>query len=384
MENGRRYADRRLWLVLLALLLTLAACSGGPAAASGKAVRIVPTATPKAFPNAAQLDAYIRQPNNTRALNGTVLVAHNGMVFSSGYGLADRKAHIANTPQTIFRIGSNSKQFTALAILLLQERGKLHVQDHLCLYISNCPQAWQPITLYQLLIHSSGIPNYTDFPDFVATWTQPVTPEQLIERFKDRPLDFPPGTKWSYSNSGYILLGYVIERVSGESYATFLRQNIFEPLRMDHSGYDNNDLHKAGHATGYYQDDTLPNLYDMSVVYAAGALYSTVEDLYVWDQALTAHRLLSPQSLDEMFTPHIACPSHGCALSSDQGYGYGWFIAQEPEGKLIYHLGRIDGYVTYNGFYPASNLYVIVLSNIEGTDVLKMGTTLAGMVAHEH
>lgn len=372
---------RRGLFVLLLLLLILSSCSTSSTSKTS-ATATVPIATPapKPLPDATQIDAYLSHLAATGALTGSVLVAHDGSVFSKGYGPADRDAHILNTVQTMFRIGSVTKQFTAMAILILQERGKLHVQDKLCMYIANCPQDWRPITLYDLLIHASGIPNYTDFSDFVATWNQPTTPTQLIARFKNRPLDFSPGAKWSYSNSGYILLGYIIERVSGESYATFLQKNIFTPLKMTHTGYDDSQPHLPTHATGYYAGYVKPEFYDMSVFYATGALYSDVEDLYTWDQALAQHRLVSQQSLDAMFAPHIPCPPHGCALSTDLGYGYAWFVAKQPEGRLIYHLGRIDGYLSYNGFYPASNVDVVVLSNLEGTNVLKIGTTLAGMV----
>ena len=371
----------RQWLRLLSallLVLTLCACATGSTSKNPTAIT-TPTATLKPLSNAAQIDTYLSHLAATGALTGSVLVARDERVFSKGYGPADRDAHIANKAQTLFRIGSVTKQFTAMAILILQERGKLHVQDALCQYTANCPRAWHAITLYELLIHTSGIPDYTNFADFVATWNQPTTPIALIARFKDRPLDFPPGKKWSYSNSGYILLGYIIERVSGESYAAFLQQNIFGPLKMNHTGYDDSHPHLPEHATGYYASYIRPEFYDMSVFYAAGALYSNVQDLYTWDLALTHHTLVSQQSLDAMFAPHIPCPLHGCALASDLGYGYGWFIAREPRGRLIYHLGRVDGYFSFNGFYPTSNIYIVILSNLEGTNVLKIATTLAAM-----
>ena len=373
---------RRTFLLLMLFILLLPACttaSTGKISVATTAAPII-TPTPKPLSEAAQVDAYLSHLAATGALTGSVLVAHNGSVFSKGYGPADRDAHIMNTVQTMFRIGSVTKQFTAMAILILQERGKLHVQDALCMYIANCPQDWRSITLYDLLIHASGIPDYTNFADFVATWNQPATPAQLLARFKDSPLKFSPGKKWSYSNSGYVLLGYIIERVSGESYATFLQKNIFTPLKMNHTGYDDSQPHLPTHAIGYYANYVRPEFYDLSVFYAAGALYSNAEDLYTWDQALARHTLVSQQSLDAMFAPHIPCPPHGCALSTDLGYGYGWFIAKEPEGRLIYHLGRVDGYLSFNGFYPASKITVVVLSNLEGTNVLKIATTLADMV----
>ena len=166
-------------------------------------------------------------------------------------------------------------------------------------------------------------------------------------------------------------------------YATFLRQNIFDPLKMDNTGYDSTYPPLPEHATGYYKGYIKPDPYDPSVLYAAGALYSTVQDLNIWDQSLMMHALVSQQTLNAMFTPHIPCPPPGpggCLLPTDLGYGYGWFIAAEPQGKLIYHVGHIDGFFTYNGFYPKSNLVVVVLSNLETTNVLKIGRMLASMV----
>ena len=380
----------RRWLTCLPLIcLLLAACQSTNMGKTTTLSKPTPTAfnflpPSKPFPNAASIDSYLQHLMAAGTLNGSVLIAEPSMLFHKGYGVADKNTDIANTTETRFRIGSVTKQFTAMAILMLQESGKLHVQDSLCLYIPNCPADWQPITLFHLLTHSSGIPDYTNFPDFVATWTLPTTPEQLIARFKNQPLDFPPGSRFRYSNSGYVLLGYIIERVSGEAYATFLQQHIFTPLHMYNTGYDTTNPTLPQHATGYYAGYVQPEAYDISVLYAAGALYSSVDDLYVWDRALAHHTLISQQSLKAMFSVHIPCPASGpggCLLHTDQGYGFGWFIAAEPEGQLIYHVGHIDGFFAYNGFYLNRNLDVVVLSNLETTDVLKIGRMLASMVS---
>jgi CubicO group peptidase (beta-lactamase class C family) len=303
--------------LLLVIIVVLAGCGAGSVEKPGTAwvatpvASLAPLSSLKPFPNAASLHSYLSHLVVTGVLSGSVLVEQNGMLFDRGYGLADIVAHIPNTPQTRFRIGSITKQFTAMAILMLQDRGKLHVQDHICRYIPACPSDWQPITIAELLTHTSGIPDYTNFSDFVATWTQPTTPEELIARFKDMPLDFPPGSVFRYSSSGYVLLGYIIERVSDESYATFLREHIFVPLKMTNTGYDSTHPSLPQHATGYYSDYSKPDAYDPSVLYAAGALYSTVEDLYLWDQALMMQKLVSRQALDAMFTVHIPCPPSG-------------------------------------------------------------------------
>ncbi|HEY7416660.1 MAG TPA: serine hydrolase domain-containing protein [Ktedonobacteraceae bacterium] len=368
-------------LVFLApvMMLIFVAC-GSPKNISRPTPLTTPPAT-HAPASSADVNAYLDQLANNGDLTGSVLVARGDTVLlSKGYGLADEDLQIPNTPQTRFRIGSNTKQFTAMAILLLQEQGKLHVQDHLCLYITECPQDWQPITLHHLLTHTSGIEDYINSPDFPPLIGTPATPEQLIARFKKQPLLFKPGTRWSYSNSGYTLLGYIIEKVSGESYATFLEDHIFGPLQMHDTGYDTNNPQPPAHATGYLSEHHKPVYLDMSEFYAAGALYSTVEDLYKWDQALLTHQLVSQQTMDAMFKVYIPCPDGGCALSSDQGYAYGWFVADESNHRLIYHWGRIDGFRTSNGFYPEDNVVVVLLSNLETTDVWGISDHLGQMV----
>ena len=165
--------------------------------------------------------------------SGAVLLARDGQpIVSRGYGMANIEHGVPNTPQTVFRLGSVTKQFTAMAVVMLQERGKLSVNDPICKYLADCPPAWQPITIKNLLTHTAGIPNYTEFPDFVKTAAVDTTPAELTSRFRDKPLQFALGEKYAYSNSGYYLLGTIIERASGKAYADFLQENIFAPLGM--------------------------------------------------------------------------------------------------------------------------------------------------------
>lgn len=340
---------------------------------------------------ASQVDTSLTRDVEDEQFSGSVLIARAGKVlFSKGYGMADWGQHVPNTPHTEFRIGSLTKQFTAMAILLLQERGKLHVQDHICLYVPHCPAAWQPITIHHLLTHTSGIPNYTDVSDF--DFTQPATPEQLIAHFIDKPLAFQPGTQYSYSNSGYVVLGYIIERVTGEPYALFLQHTIFTPLQMRNTGYDQNHPPLPEHATGYQDWQYVPfaelvkaQYIDMSWPFAAGGLYSTVEDLYRWTQALSTTVLVSQKSLDAMFTPYISiCPSAGCSgpFFESAGYGYGWIIATEqaPYRQVIWHNGSMPGFKAYIGLYSASKTTIIVLSNLASTNVLEIAASLESIV----
>ncbi len=286
------------------------------------------------------VDKFITPYVDARSFSGSVLIAQGeNILVSRGYGMANLEHDVPNTPMTKFRLGSITKQFTAMAILMLQEQGQLNVQDPVCDYMPNCPEAWQSITIHHLLTHSSGIPNHTDFPDFEEMMVSGSTVGGMINTFRDKPLHFTPGTKFSYSNSGYILLGHIIEQSAGNpSYAAYVSENIFQPLKMMNTGYDQNSLVLSDRASGYVRIDpnTLGNAeyIEMSVPHAAGALYSTVEDLYFWDRALYTEALVSQSSLNVMFTP-----------DKDE-YGYGWYITELLNRKVTAHGGSINGFAT--------------------------------------
>jgi len=320
--------------------------------------------------SASKIDKALNSLTERDAFTGAVLVARNGEVLlSKGYGLADWDKKLPNNPHTKFRLGSITKQFTAMAILMLQAQDKLNVRDSVCLYISECPTTWQDITIHQLLTHTSGIPNFTKFINYEATKATPSSPEQTIARFKDKPLDFPPGEQWSYSNSGYIVLGYIIEQVSGQSYEAFLQQNIFEPLQMKDTGYDHNDGSLAIGYTGILWTEA--DYIDMTIPFAAGGLYSTVEDLYRWDQALYTEQVVSKDLLDLMFTPHAKMPDTGLS------YGYGWFIGEMNNHNVVGHGGGIEGFATEIRRYIDDKVTIIVLSNRVSTGVEHIADLIA-------
>jgi CubicO group peptidase (beta-lactamase class C family) len=319
----------------------------------------VPAAQIASVP-ASEINAYLNTLAHLGSFSGSVLIARNGEVLlSKGYGFADREQKILNTPKTKFRLASITKQFTAMGIMILEAQGKLDVQGLICVYLSECPEAWETITIHHLLTHTSGIPNFTDFPDYQSTMATPSPPEQTINRFQDEPLDFQPGERWSYSNSGYILLGHIIERVSSQSYEDFLQENIFTPLQMTNTGYDHNqdDL-----AVGYKSIFSKADFVDMSIPYAAGGLYSTVEDLYKWDQALYKNELLPQDYLDQIFAAHVALPN-----SDGMAYGYGWVVGLEDRRQIITHGGGIEGFVTNIARYPEDETVIIILSNQQYT-----------------
>lgn len=296
---------------------------------------------------------------------GSVLAAQGGkIVFEKGYGMASLELDVPNTPQTKFRLGSITKQFTATAILQLAALGKLNVTDPVSKYITDAPAAWKDITIHHLLTHTSGVPNFTGFPDYEKTQREPVTPTELVARFENRPLDFEPGSKFKYSNSGYEVLGVIIEKVSGEKYEAYVKQHIFDPLDMHDTGYDHDTEIIKHRAAGYEigKDGKRRNAayIDMSIPYSAGSLYSTVEDLYRWDRALYTDKVLTSQWREKMFTPFL------------NNYAYGWFVRGEGRDKTIVHNGGVNGFSTVIERYPERNACVIVLQNGGGRAILAM------------
>ncbi len=324
---------------------------------------------------ATKIDEYMQALIKLDRFSGAILVAKDGKVIrSAAYGLANAEWNIPNQPDTKFRIGSITKQFTAMAIMMLQERGKLCVSDPMCEYVPDCPTRWQPITIHELLTHTSGIPDYVEFPDFPEIQALPATPEELIARFRDKPLRFTPGEKFEYCNSGYVLLGFIIERLSGQPYQDFLQQNIFNVLKMKDTGYDTHAAIVMHRAAGYEKDaGKLENAkyIDPSNAYAAGALYSTVKDLMIWDQALYTNKLVSAKTLQEIFTPY------------KELVGYGWAIGTMFNRRIQHHNGGIDGFVSNFVRFPDDKVLIVVLSNRDGVPVDSISKDLAAIVFGE-
>jgi CubicO group peptidase (beta-lactamase class C family) len=295
-----------------------------------------------------------------------VLVAQDGKIlFEKGYGLADREHQVAVTPETKFRIGSITKQFTAAAILKLQEEGKLSVNDKLPKYIWDYPRG-DEVTLHHLLTHTSGIHSYTSKPGFMEQVTNATTTEQLIKSFQNDPYDFDPGAKWSYDNSGYILLGDIVEQVSRKSYAAFLRENFFQPLGMTNTGVYSSDLALTHEALGYsFQDGKFGRAvnWNMSWAGGAGALYSTVEDLYRWNEGVFNGKVLNAASLKAAFTP-VKTKENKDDDSGD-GYGYGWIVGKRRGLQEIWHNGGLNGFSSSLLRLPKENFTVAILANSE-------------------
>jgi CubicO group peptidase (beta-lactamase class C family) len=333
----------------------------------------------------AERDASIRLFLDGSDFSGSVLVVRDGViVFCKSYRMANYELDIPNTSKTKFRIGSITKQFTAMAIMQLQEKGLLRVTDRVSKYIPDYPHG-DIITIHQLLTHTSGIPTINAFSEYRAKDQQLPTFEQVIKLFKNKPLDFKPGKKYRYSNSGYVLLSYIIEKASGETYETVLQKQIFAPLRMHNSGYDQAQCIIKNRASGYCKGvgDVLMNApyADMSFSAGAGGIYSTVEDLYAWDQALYSNKLLSKKSQAILFKPHVANPDfpHGGGWHPS-GYGYGWFIGKLCNRTVWAHRGLITGFSAAFLRYPDDNVCIIVLSNFFSGSPWKIAMRLSTLV----
>lgn len=330
-------------------------------------------ARPAGAQDVARLEQAIQAPVAAGNFMGAVLIARDGTpVLDKAYGMANLELDVANTPDTKFRLGSITKQFTAASILLLEERGKLKLDDRLNTYFADAPPAWERITIFNLLTHTSGLPNFTSFADYSTVKLSSRSAAAALDAVRRRDLDFGPGEKWSYSNTGYVALGAIIEKVSGQSYEKFVTENILTPAGMKDSGYDSNTAIIKRRASGYVKTPAgyvNAGYIHMSIPGGAGGLYSTTRDLLKWEQALFAGKIVSKSSLDRMTTP----------FKNDYGFG---LISKTVNGRrVILHNGGIDGFNTYMAFYPDTRVVVIVLSNVNGPVPDLLGAQL-GSIMH--
>ena len=330
-----------------------------------------------------KIDTYLQAHLNNSHFMGSVLVSRGAEVLlSQGYGMANLEHNVSNTPSTKFRLASVTKQFTATAILKLQEQNLLDVNDPLSTYLPEYPNGEQ-ITVHQLLNHTSGIPNYTDFEDYESKKRTAMKLDELVAWFKDRPLDFTPGDRFNYSNSGYAVLTKIIETVTNLSYADYLQQHIFAPLEMNDSGYDRAETVLPDRASGYlFTGESYLNadFLDMSLASGAGGLYSTVEDLDKWSRSLDTDTILAQASRDAMFAPTVKVPNDD---NKEIYYGYGIRIDTEHNRDCIVHHGVINGFLTNFARYPNERVTIVVLSNLQTASISKIERDLAAIVFGE-
>ncbi|MCC6070279.1 serine hydrolase [Massilia sp. GCM10020059] len=312
---------------------------------------------------AERIDAGISGYYKADEPGATVIVTRDGAtVFRKAYGVADVGSKQAMDAAMTLRLGSITKQFTAVAILMLAEQGKLALTDEISRFLPDYPTQGKKITIEHLLTHTSGIQSYTGKPSYSQTMDRDFSVSQMIDSFKNDPMLFAPGERFDYNNSGYFLLGAIIEKVSGQSYAQFLEQRIFTPLGMAHTAYEGKERSKGPRAAGHSKGETgfgPARPLSMTQPYAAGSLVSSVDDLARWDKAIADGKLLKPASWKKAFTPYKL------ADGNSTGYGYGWEIGRLNGSERIAHGGGINGFSTYALRVPGKKVFVAVLSNTE-------------------
>lgn len=338
-------------------------------------------------PRISTIREYLRAAAALGHVQGSVLVAEGGAVLvDTAFGFANLELGVRNTPDTRFRVASVTKQFTAMAIVMLAESGKLKIADPISRYLDSLPTEWSAITIHQLLRHTSGISDYEGWFDGYDTqaysnyMAQESAATRIARDARKRPLDFPPGSQFHYSNSAYILLGYIVERAAGMSYEDFVRTRILDPLGMSRSSQDHSDEILPDRALGYrLRPSAFPRAYFnglsrgdylnayyqlMAPPQGDAGLVTTARDLYRWDQALYTERLVKKVMLDSIFTPGL------------EDYGYGWNIVNGPDGLSYEHSGGLPGFACYIMRIPGHRRTIILLGNIE-----RMGRTVRDLAA---
>ncbi|VAV85767.1 Beta-lactamase class C-like and penicillin binding proteins (PBPs) superfamily, partial [hydrothermal vent metagenome] len=314
------------------------------------------------------------KPNEPGA---TALISKNGeVIYRKAFGNANLELGITMTPENVFEIGSITKQFTAISILMLMEQGKLNLDDEITKFIPDYPSNGKTITVHHLLNHTSGIKSYTSMESFMKNARIDMTPTELIDVFKNEPMDFNPGEKFLYNNSGYILLGYIIEVISGQTYADFIEKNIFEKLKMSNSYYGSMTKLIKNRASGYQDRNGYINAEYLSLTlpYAAGSLMSNVDDLLIWQKALNTYQLISRESYEKAI--------HGSTLNNGEhiDYGYGLNEGNINGSVSISHGGGIFGYTTQGIYLPNEDVFVSVLTNCDCNSPGGVANKIAALV----
>jgi D-alanyl-D-alanine carboxypeptidase len=341
----------------LALSLFLLSAPAAPAAA-------VPRADDEAW--SKRIDAVMSEVYKPGEPGAAIIVRKDGRtIFRKGYGMADLELGVPVEPDMVFRLGSITKQFTAVSVLMLAAQGKLSLGDEITKYLPDVPTGGKAITIEHLLTHTSGIKSYTNMEEWLPMWRKDMTPGEIIALSKGKPLEFDPGTRWNYNNTGYVILGALIEKISGETYEGFVNAHIFAPLGMKHSHYGNVEPVIPRRVPGYQKGkDGFVNAPYLSMTqpYAAGSLISSVDDMAVWNEAVFSGRLVGKEWLDKAFTPFRL------ANGESTGYGYGWFVAKDRGHLSIEHGGGIPGFTSYEMAFPADGLFICILTNAAAED----------------
>lgn len=334
---------------------------------NGRSVPKSPASPPVASADPAvtkSLDSLLRPAFKDDEPGIVVFVARKGQViYEKAYGSANLEQQVPLKPDMVFRIGSISKQFTAIAILQLVEQGRLQLSDSVQQYLKDFPSKGHTITIEQLLTHTAGLPDYMqiDHPDHFIM-RHDVSPQFIIDHFKQAPLQFTPGTRFAYSNSGYVLLANIVEKVSGKPYHDYLQKEVLKKAGLEHTYYAKEEAVVPGRVNGYTRDaGYYQNTYyqTLSIGYGAGDLLSTAQDLYKWTAALWAYKLVKKETLDKAFT------AHRLPNGQSTGYGYGWYVNDRFGTRCIKHEGSVSGFISSETYFPDQDLFIATLTNVK-------------------
>lgn len=363
---------RQFWLTAAAAGALLGESFAAPPALAEPASQDARPAAPAPGALDAAFDAYLQTSVENAAFSGTVLVAKDGVpVFRRSYGMASQELAVPNADETVYDLASVTKPFTAILIMMMQEEGRLKVDDLACTYLTDCPAAWQAVTIRQLLTHASGIESYSRLPAWDETLdTRLFWRGGAAMMMRDQPLRFNPGEGWRYSNTGYDLLGLIIERVSGKTLPDMYQERILTPLGMSHTGFHTSRKVVPGAATGYYSlGSTFINKTPQASYssYGASGLFSTVDDLLKWDQALYSNQLISAASYEQMIA------------DVKNEYGFGWETRTWLGRRQFGHAGSGPGFSNLMGRFIDDRLTVIVLSNSDEANANATARDLAAI-----
>ena len=348
-------------------------------AAFSTLVRFVPAQDEPVDPSQPAIDALVKQQMDEQHIPGLSLAVtvDNELIFTKGYGLANVELQSPALAESVYEIASLTKQFTAMAVLLLAQEGKLSLDDLVSRHLPEAPPAWAKITLRHLLTHTSGIPDYDDAKQPLDS-RRDYTEDELLKAAATLPLKFQPGVRWSYSNTGYVLLGILVHRVSGEEFGDFLRERIFGRLHMGSTRLNTADDLVPYRAGGYQlEDGRLRNQDYLAPTLAQtgdGGLVSSVVDLAKWEGAIQSGALVPPARWREIYTP--------VSLNSGKTfpYGFGWFI-REQNGRPFYeHSGHLQGFASHILRFPRARVSVIVLANLAQADAWQIAHGIAGLI----
>lgn len=326
-----------------------------------------------------KLDEILKNHFNPSQPGCEVLVAKHGqIIYKKAFGSADLELNVTLNPDMVFNLASITKQFTAVAILQLVEQGKISLQDSLQKFIPDFPSKGHIITIENLLTHTSGIKDYMQI-DYPNSYMERLDyrPKQLIDSFKNFALEFEPGTKFSYSNSGYYLLGYIIEKITGKRYQSYVQDNLLTPLGLIHTYFDSAGIVIPNRVNGYQKDDTVfknADYWSPTIEYAAGGLISNVDDLFKWHNGLYSYRILKKENLQKAFT------SFQLKDGTSTDYGYGWFLKTSNGIKSIEHAGGIPGFITNEIYFPAEDIFIAILCNCGAAPVDELSVNISGIV----